>query len=115
MAIIKQASSDPNSFKTSPVVKVVWASLKNTDSGDAFSAMDLPDKTVQVKGTFGAGGTVVIEDDQDHVLRDLQGNNLSFTAAGTKLIAENPESINPRVTGGDATTDITVTIYATGK
>ena len=113
MATIPLKTTDASEFKTAKGVVVEWPNLGNGDSGEVFLGMDLADKTVQVKGTFGTGGTVVIEDDQDIVLTDPQDNALSFTSKGTKVIMENPVKLNPRVTAGDGTTSITVIISAT--
>jgi hypothetical protein len=70
------------------------------------------DRTVQVQGTFGAGGTVVIEGTLNNVdwytLRDPSGVLLSFTSANIRAVLENTIAIRPRVTGGDGSTSITV-------
>lgn len=72
--------------------------------------------TVQVTGTFGVGGTVVIEGSNDGTnyvtLNDAGGAALSLTAAGLKAIRELPAYIRPRVTAGDGTTSLTVTLAA---
>ena len=113
MATVKHSSSNSKNFETARAVQIEWANLKQGDDGSSFSGVDLPDKTIQVKGTFG-GTTVTLEDDDDNTLDDHLGNALSFTSKGCKLVAQNPGDINPKLTGGDGTTDITVTIYATG-
>ena len=101
------------------VYKCSWEGLTDGDDGDWLDGSHLSDKTVQVFGTFGTGGTVVIEGSNDggtttFTLDDPQGNDLSLTAAEGKAIAENPELIRPRVTGGDASTDLDVHIVAEG-
>jgi hypothetical protein len=94
--------------------KSIWTGLLNGDSGLPITAATLSNKTVQVVGTFGTGGTVVIEGSNDgtnyDTLTDPQGNALTFLAAGLKSILENPQYIRPNVTVGDGTTDLSVFI-----
>lgn len=85
------------------------------DVGTALNAPALPDKTVSIEGTFTGAPTIVIEGSQDAInydqLHDPQGNAISFTAAGTKLIAENMPYIRPRASAG--TGGATVNVYIT--
>src|SRR3990172_8359626 len=111
------ASTDTTGWLRARQVKLVWSGLLNTDSGDWVDLGALSDKTMQVLGTFGVGGTLVIQGSNDGgttaaTLTDEQGTALSFTAAGMKLILQNPEKIRPLVTGGDETTDLTVIVCA---
>lgn len=101
------------------VHKQTWAAIPNGNQGSALSNPGLNDKTVQILGTFGAGGTVVIEGSNDGgttwaTLNDSRGEGsaLSFTAANIVTILENPERIRPNVTSGDGTTAITVIIVS---
>lgn len=100
------------------VYQVTWSGLLNTDVGDDVNLSMFPDKSVQVKGTFGAGGTVVIEGSNDGgttraTLNDSRGETtgaLSFTGADVRTVLENTQLIRPNVTGGDGTTNLTVII-----
>lgn len=92
-----------------------WTPLTTTNvDGSPAGVVASGDRTVQIQGTFGVGGTVIIEGTLDgtnwHTLRDPQGVSLSFTAAGLKAISENVLRVRPRVTAGDGTTALTVTI-----
>ncbi len=97
-----------------------WTGLtkRTLDTGDPLNLPHFADRSVQVKGTFGTGGTVIIEGSNDREtdtptyapLVDPQGNAISFTAAGIEQILESTYLIRPRVTAGDSTTDLTVTI-----
>lgn len=99
-----------------------WASLKNGDTGEPLLWPAYADKSVHVKGTFGAGGSLQLEGSNDVdvtpdwvVLRDPRAgsNKLTFTvAAGADIqqIMENTYFIRPNVTAGDGTTDLTVTV-----
>lgn len=93
-----------------------WSSLASGDDGAPVGFTGSGDRTVQVLGTPGAGGTVLIEGSLDGVnystLRDPSGVALSFTGPGLKAILENVVSLRPRVTGGDGSTSFTVLIAA---
>lgn len=69
------------------------------------------DRCVQVSGTWGAGGTAVIEGSNDGVtyvtLFTAQGVAASFTANSIKQIVEVPRYARCRVTAGDGTTNLT--------
>lgn len=91
-----------------------WTSLANSDDGEPIILTRFSDKTVQFGGTFGVGGTVILEGSVDGVqwdsLKDVFGNALSATGAKLYTVTENPVYLRPRVTGGDGTTSITVKI-----
>lgn len=95
---------------------VSWTPLLNGDSGAPYAMPGFADRAVQIAGTFGAGGTVVIEgtiDGTNYVtLNDPQGVAISKTAAGLSEISQIVKLIRPRVTAGDGTTSITVTLIA---
>ena len=113
------ALEDGSSLHDGPygdVVKVTWAALDNNDSGDPIALAQFSDRSVQVGGVLGAGGTVVIEGSNDGVtyytLNDAFGNALSLSSLGLKSIAEITAWIRPRATGGDGTTAIVITMLA---
>ena len=91
-----------------------WEDLANGNTGNSVSIARWADKTVQVQGTFGAGGSVTIEGSLDGTTwaacHDPQGNALTFTSAGLELCAENPLFMRPNVTAGDGTTALDVDI-----
>lgn len=94
-------------------VLVTWSGLLNGDTGAPVCLADFPDKSVQVKGTFGAGGSVSMEGSNDGgttwaALHDPQGNALAQTAASVELIAEHTLLVRPNVTAGDGTTNLVV-------
>jgi len=72
------------------------------------------DRSVQVTGTFGAGGNLRIEGSNDgtnySALTDPQGNALDFTATKIEGVLELTRYIRPRATAGDGTTSLTVTM-----
>lgn len=108
-AAVQAQSPDP-----SKIIIVTWTGLANGDSGEAVDFDDFPDRSVQVGGTFGTGGTVVIEGSNDLAnyisLTDPQGNAISKTAAAIETVMELTRIIRPRVTAGDGTTSINVTM-----
>lgn len=94
---------------------VVWAALTTTnDTGVASEMWGQADRSVQISGTFGSGGTVVIEGSNDGTnyvtLTDPQGNAISKTSASIEQIEEITRYIRPKVSAGDGTTSITVTM-----
>jgi len=94
----------------------VWTTLLNGDTGSPLSLVGSADRSVQINGTFGAGGTIIIEGSNDGVnyviLTDPQGNTLSKTAAAIEAVLELTKWIRPRVSAGDGTTSLTVTLIA---
>ncbi len=92
------------------VHECTWSGLLSGDDGDWLDAAMLADKSVHVYGTFGVGGTVVIEGSNNkstaRTLTDPQGNALSFTQESIEQVLENTKWIRPRVTGGDGTTNL---------
>lgn len=105
-----------NTFLGNEVKFVSWGPLANGDSGLPFGNPGFADRAVQIQGTFGAGGTVVIEGSNDGInyitLTDPQGVALSKIAAAIRGITEITKLIRPRVSAGDGTTSITVTLLA---
>jgi hypothetical protein len=65
-----------------------WGPLLNGEAGATLNLPAFGDRTVQVAGTFGAGGTIVIEGSLDGTnwitLNNIQGSALSLTAAGLR-------------------------------
>ncbi len=84
------------------------------DVGEAVQHVTARDRTVQVVGTFGSGGTVVIEGSNDGVtyttLKDVHGTALSITAAYIGQLGSAPRYIRPRCTAGTGSIAIVVTL-----
>jgi len=102
-------------------VRFTWANMTNTGSDVGApigpNHAQYADRNVQVKGTFGAAGTVQIEGSSDDgttyaTLNDQSDNALSITAAKNEQIVSNPQFTRPRVSGGDGTTSLTVIVVA---
>ncbi|TGT35690.1 hypothetical protein [Mesorhizobium sp. M8A.F.Ca.ET.165.01.1.1] len=96
-----------------------WLAIPNGNQGNAVSLNVYQDRTVQIGGTFGAGGSVSIQGSNDDganwaTLTDPLGNALTFTAAGLKPVTQLPHKIRPSVTAGDGTTSINVWLHARG-
>lgn len=90
--------------------------LLNGDQSSSNRQANSGDRTVQVTGTFGAGGTCIVEGSLDGTnwfqLKDTTGTLISFTAAGLKPVLEYTTHIRFNVTAGDGTTSL-VGILAT--
>ena len=99
-----------NPFDASGIQLIKWGDLADGDTGRPFPCPHLPDKTLQVVGTFGVGGNCRIEgsnmfESQIYAtLNDPQGNALDFTAAKIEQILENTYWIRPNITAGDVNT-----------
>lgn len=108
---------------SSDVMLVNWSGLTNatSDVGTAVQVPALADRSVQVLGTLGTGGSVRIEGSNKAapdessatdwaVLTDPQGNDLNLSTLKIEAITEPVLWIRPRVTAGDGTTSLSVTI-----
>lgn len=114
MATVSATTATLRTFNDNARV-ISWTPLTTTNADG--SALEMPgwaDRSVQVLGTFGVGGTLVIEGSNEatptnwHTLNDPSSAALSFTAAKTEGILEVTRWIRPRVTAGDGTTSLTV-------
>lgn len=99
-------------------ILVKWLALANGDQGRAVSPSAWYDRSVQVVGTLGVGGSVTIQGTNNGTvwvtLTDPLGNALTFTAAGLKQISELSHQLRPVVTAGDGTTAIDVWLHVRG-
>ena len=105
-------------------MKVIkWTGLLNGDTGAWYTySGKYPDKCFQVFGTFGAGGTVVLQGTCEEIatpanpltLSDVWGVAISKTAAAIVPVAQSPAQIRPSVTAGDGTTNLTVYLTIRG-
>lgn len=101
-------------FETSLDVAVTsWAGLLAGDDGAAVRLAVFSDRSIQVEGEFG-GAVVTIGGSNDgvhyHQLSDTAGEPLTFSQGGLKQIVELPVFLKPWVTGGDGSTNTTVTL-----
>ena len=97
-------------------VLVSW-SLANGDDGAPYKGFGIIDGSVQVQGTFGAGGSVQMELSNDgtnyQLAADPQGTDVVKTSADLETLLDIVgRQIRPRVTAGDGTTALVVTLYA---
>lgn len=96
-----------------------WTPLTQTglDSGQPASLFGEADRSIQVTGTFGVGGNIIIEGSNDGTnyatLKDHLGVTLgTITAAGIYSVDQCTQYIRPRVSAGDGTTSLTVTMLS---
>lgn len=107
---------DRNVSERDTAVLLTWSGLTFTtlDTGAPVQWVDFADRCVQVIGTFGVGGSVTLEGSNTTSnflpLSDPQGNALTLTAARIEQVLELPRYVRPRVTAGDGTTNLEVTI-----
>lgn len=96
-----------------------WTPLTETNNdGQPLILSRFPDKSVHVYGTFGAGGTCIIEGTNEApgafanavTLEGVNNSNLSYTAAGIETIKEVPVQLRPRISAGTGVS-LTVKIH----
>ena len=95
-------------------VEFLYSALTTTNdrgAGIPEAFMDYADRSVQVLGTFGAGGNLRVEGSNDGgttygALTDPQGNALNFTAAKVEAVTEITLLTRPFISAGDGTTDL---------
>ena len=108
-----------NVFSPGKAMIIKWVGLANGDDGLPFKWQPYRGKSVHILGTFGAGGTVVLEgSNADDVasyvtLNDPQGNPISVSSEKIEEVLENVYAVRPRVIAGDGTTDIDVFLLVT--
>lgn len=96
-----------------------WSAMTQADNeGTSLPQPNFTDRAVQVSGTFGTASVSLngtIDGTNYHTLTDPQGNALTFTSAGIKQISEAVRELKPVLSGGNGTTDLTVTILMKGN
>lgn len=90
--------------------------LKNGDTSEPIELAEFQDRSVQVFGAFGAGGSVAVEGSNDGVnyapLTNASGGlALTFTTAGLKQILEASRWVRLKVTAGDGSTNINASVF----
>ena len=94
----------------------LWENLTNGDTGAPLHLGGWADRSVQVVGTFGSGGTCVIQGSlmlaspTFATLDEPDSTALSWTSADIAQILEMTVWVRPNVTAGDGTTDLDVYI-----
>jgi hypothetical protein len=110
-----QPTFDRSVSKDGSVVAITWPTMTNagTDVGAAIQLASF-EKTFHAYGTFGAGGNVIVEGSNDgtnfNALSNRQGTAMNFTAAAMNTSQDKPIWVRPRVTAGDGTTSVSVTV-----
>lgn len=95
---------------------VIWSGLLNGDDGSPIQLSAFSEKTWQAVGTFGASGTVTIEGSNDGTnwanISTRQGTTPLTLTSTTQINTsqDRPVWIRPRVTAGDGTTNVTVSV-----
>jgi hypothetical protein len=84
---------------------MTWTPLTETNA-DGTPAVDIGsgDRCFQATGTFGAGGTILLQGSLDgtnwYGLKDPAGAAISLTAAGLRQVLENPRYVRPFISAG---------------
>ena len=104
MAERAAVSTTPNSKNVSPALTVTWEEMTESDTAETFEKPRQSDVCVHVQGTF-AGGTISIEGSNSLtgtflVLKDMEGQDLTFTEAGINTVRDNVQYIRPKTPAG---------------
>lgn len=95
-----------------------WGGLTNGQTGEAIEENLWADRSIQVTGVFGAGGSLTVQGSNDgtnwSTLTDPQGNDLIFTTSKIETVIEICRYIRPVVTG-DGSTNLTATLFMRGN
>lgn len=96
-------------------LNIVWAGLLNADTGlPVMVPAQYWKVTAQATGTFGAGGTALLEGSNNNVdwstLKDVGGADISITTTVLARLEGLPKFLRPRVSAGDGTTAIVVSL-----
>lgn len=98
--------------------QTTWAAVGQGDDGSAEIIPGAADRSVHVFGTYGAGGSVILQGSNEdtpsnwETLHDSQGNDLDISADGIYPVAENPLWIRPLFNSGDGTSNVTVIVLS---
>lgn len=96
---------------------VYWPNMANGDVGQSIEMFKYTDRTIQVFGTFGAGGTATAKGSLDGTnwatLADPNGNDLAVTTAKIETVMEATRYFRPEA-AGDGTTSLTVFLQYRG-
>lgn len=101
-----QIQAAPIFNRRNDVIAYEWVNLTESDTADAVEVPFHSDKTFEVTGNFGTGGTLraqgTIDEDQGafHNLTDAQGNAIGLTSAGVKEVLQNVAFFRPAVSAG---------------
>lgn len=117
MATIPSTSTNlSNAFDKGHLTQWTPLTFAGSDVGSSMEQFGEADRSVQIGGTFGVAGAVVIEGSNDGTnfdpLKDHLGVALSLTAAGIYSIDQIVRYLRPRITAGDGTTSLTVTVLS---
>ena len=114
---ISRTATDPDIGLGSDLEVFKWLAIPNGDTGEPALFGHYADRSVQIGGTFGAGGAVAIKGTIDGTnfitLHDVFGNSLgAVTSVGIYQIAELVLQLRPEVTAGDGTTALNVYVLS---
>lgn len=111
---VKDADRNDGAIKS-----VVWGPMANGDTGTPVSLVSMADKSLQIDGTFGAGGSITLQGSNDettptnwYALTKPGATAATLTAAGIVAIVENTRWVRPAVTAGDGTTALNARLVA---
>lgn len=98
------------------IASVTWNSLHVGDVGDGTLCDRYTNRFVRIEGVLG-GATITLQGSSDNVnwvtLTNSLGTSLATLGLGTEELVDSVRYVRPIVNGGNGTTSINVTFYAT--
>ena len=115
MAIAAVTTVGPDLYlRDAGIITATWATMANGDTGAPVQFDAFQDRSFQITGTFGAGGSATLEGSNDgtnyFALHNPQGTVIALTAAGVVQVLEATLWIRPHVTAGDGTTALVAVV-----
>lgn len=98
------------------ILRYSWLAMANGDTGAAIELGNYQDRTIQITGTFGTGGSVSLQGSNDGgttwvTLTDQAGSALTFTSAGLRQVLQLTQKVRLTVTAGDGTTSLNAYMF----
>jgi hypothetical protein len=98
------------------IQRIKWLAMANGDTGAAIELGNWADRSIQITGTFGAGGSVSLQGSNDGgttwvTLTDQAGSALTFTSAGLRQVLQLTHMVRMTVTAGDGTTSLNAWMF----
>jgi hypothetical protein len=97
-------------------LRATWPNMANGDVGAPVNWTNFMDRSIQVEGVFGTGGSVAVEGSNNGTnfrsVSDMRGNALAINTARIEQLEDCVFLLRPNVTAGDGTTLLNVTLFA---
>lgn len=123
MAIVQPTNAVDAQGATLPRGEAIiqWLGVKNGDTCAPYTSgvsVASADRSLQVEGVFGAGGSCQLEGSNDstnfEILHDVALNTIIKTQASITQVLDKTYQTQPHITAGDVNTLLNFTLYLSG-